>query len=442
MIIQIKKLMEVTFIVRGTSRLTKLMAVILVLTCVIAALVPSATAQAKSKKPKYKFEAKEIYVMDAKSGQMLYQKNSDQRRPIASLSKLMTLYLTKKAIDQHQLSWNQKVPVSKPLIKMSKSYELGTFKIKRSKQYTVKQLYQAALIASSNSSAIALGELVAGGSNTKFINLMNRQAQKWGIDAHFVSSSGLDNTDLTTYKLQVPGTGKKAQNMVSAKAISTVAAKVLGEFPSITKWSRKPSMKVGNQVLVNSNRLLKGDAFYKQSEHVDGLKTGFTDTAGLCLTVSFWHKGRHLIATIIDSNTIFSSMEKLVRAIEKNYTTETYLIHQNIFTIGNRKVSASPQDSRATIWKTESSKPSISDSYEPTTQKLPVKKGSTVGNVLVKVGNSTATVPMLATQSVRAPKTIVKETVKHRSLFSKIGDFLGNLISGLARVVNQIFKHL
>lgn len=131
-----------------------------------------------------------------------------------------------------------------------------------------------------------------------------------------------------------------------------------------------------------------------------------------------------------------------MRAIEKNYTTETYLIHQNIFTIGNRKVSASPQNSRATIWKTESSKPSISDSYEPTTQKLPVKKGSTVGNVLVKVGNSTATVPMLATQSVRAPKTIVKETVKHRSLFSKIGDFLGNLISGLARVVNQIFKHL
>ncbi|KRM00856.1 D-alanyl-D-alanine carboxypeptidase family protein [Lentilactobacillus farraginis] len=424
---------------RGTSRVTKLMTIILAVTCFLAAFGSAKNSQAKSK---YKFEAKEIYVMDAKSGQMLYQKDGNQKRPIASLSKLMTLYLTKKAIDQHQISWNQKVPVSKSLIKMSKSYALGSFKIKKSKQYTVKQLYQAALIASSNSAAIALGELVANGNNTKFIDMMNRQAKKWQLDAHFVSSSGLDNTDLSKYGLQVPGTGKKAQNMVSAKAISTVAAKVLGEFPAITKWSSKPSMKIDGQVLVNSNRLLKGDVYYKKSEHVDGLKTGFTETAGLCLTVSFWHKGRHLIATIIDSNTIFSSMERLVRSIEKNYTTVTYPLQKQNFKIDGHQVTALPQDNQAIVWKTKTAKPTIHEQYTAVNQKLPIEQGTTVGNALLRVGNGTAKVPMLAAKTISAPKKQTKKTTPHRSLLSKIGNFLGGIISGLVRVINNAFKHL
>lgn len=428
---------------QGTSRFTKLMAVILTLAGLLAGLMTATATQAKSQKAQYRFEAKEIYVMDAKSGQLLYQKNSNQKRPIASLSKLMTLYLTKKAIDQHQLSWDQKVPVSKPLIKMSKSYELGSFKIKKSKQYTVKQLYQAALIASSNSAAIALGQLVAHGNNTKFIKMMNQQAKKWQLDAHFVSSSGLDNTDLTKYQLQVPGTGKKAQNMVSAKAISTVAAHVLSEFPTITKWSSKPSMKVDKQVLVNSNRLLPGDVYYKKNEHVDGLKTGFTNSAGLCLTASFWHHGRHLIATIIDSNTIFSSMEKLIRSIEKNYTTETVKLHDQTVSIGKHQVTALPQDSQAVIWRTKAAKPTLHQSYAGEARKLPVKKGSTIGKALVKVGNSTAEVPMLAAKTLQAPKK--KSTDKktgHESFLAKVGHFLGGIISSLVRVIGDLFRHL
>ncbi|WP_225425049.1 D-alanyl-D-alanine carboxypeptidase family protein [Lentilactobacillus parafarraginis] len=409
----------------------------------LAIFLPFGTAQAKAKQPQYKFEAKEIYVTDAKTGQTIYQKNGNTKRPIASLSKLMTLYLTKQAIDQHHLSWNQKVPVSKPLIKMSKSYELGTFKIKKSKQYTVKQLYQAALIASSNSAASALGEAVANGNNTKFISMMNAQAKQWHINAHFVSSSGLDNTDLTKYHLQVPGTGKKAQNMVSAKAISTVAAKVLGEFPQITKWSSQPSMKVGNQVLVNSNRLLKGDVFYKKSARVDGLKTGFTDTAGLCLTVSFWHQGRHLIATIIDSNTIFSSMAKLVQAIEKNYVSHAVTVRDHRLAVGKHTITAVPQQAKTVVWYRKGTQtPAVAVRYQDTVNATSVAKNQQVGSALIQLKgqNQTATVPMLAASTVKAPVKH-KKAAHHQSLFAKISETLVGIVTGFLKIIGNFIKH-
>ncbi len=430
---------------QSKSPLKKFTMVILMLACFVASLLSANGAQAKTKSPHYKFEAKEIYVTDAKTGQAIYQKNGNQKRPIASLSKLMTLYLTKEAIDQHKLSWNQKVPVSKQLIKMSKNYELGTFKIKRSKQYTVKQLYQAALIASSNSAAIALGEAVAGGNNTKFIQMMNQQAKTWHLDAHFVSSSGLDNTDLHKYGLQVSGTGKKAQNLVSAKAISTVAAKVLDRFPGITQWSKLPSKTIDKQVLVNSNRLLKGDVFYKKSAHVDGLKTGFTDTAGLCLTVSFWHDGRHLIATIIDSNTIFSSMAKLVNAIEKKYAAKPVTLVDRTIKVGTKSVIAAPQFSKSVVWYRKGTTPKVHLAYQTTAKALPVKKGETVGTAQLEstTSRSVGQVNLLATKGIKSPdqhKSANK--TKKKSFLAKIGDFLGGLISGIINAIGNLLKHL
>ncbi|MFT8399946.1 MAG: serine hydrolase [Lentilactobacillus diolivorans] len=424
-----------------TSRL------LIMIATLFMALAPLNNAYAKTNKKQYQFEAKEIYVMDVKSGQMIYQKNGNQKRPIASLSKLMTLYLTKQAIDRHKLNWNQKVAVSKPLIKMSKSYELGTFKIKHSKQYTVKQLYQAALIASSNSAAIALGQAVANGNNTQFIKQMNQQAKKWHIDANFVSSSGLDNTDLKKYHLQIPGSSNKAQNMVSAKAISTVAAKVLTEFPSITNWSKKSAMKVGDQVLVNSNRLLPGGAFYKKANHVDGLKTGFTDTAGLCLTISYWKNGRHLIATIIDSNTIFSSMVKLIKSIDRHYRMVKVPLTTHQFSVDKHVVTATPQVKTTAIWlRRGSTQTKSTKQYTKTTEKLPVKQGEIVGNTLIKLsGGRTAAVPMLAANSIKANvnKKTVKQ-VKNQSWWQKIGNFILNIFVGLvalmARLIETVVK--
>lgn len=410
----------------------------------VSILTMSAISVSAKSANQQKFQAKEAYVMDAETGQVLYQKNGNTKRPIASLSKLMTLYLTKKAIDNHQISWDQKVPVDDQLRRMSKSYEVGGFRIKRSKEYTVRDLYKAALIASSNPSAIALGKLVGGGNNTEFIKMMNEQAHAWGIDATFVSSSGLDNTDLSKYHYQVPHTTSKAQNMVSAKAISTVAAKVLEIFPTITQWSKQPSMKVGNQVLANSNRLLPGSAFYHKSTHVDGLKTGFTVNAGLCITVTYWHDGRHLIATIIDSNTLYTSMNKLISTVNQQYQPTKVALKSHTFSIDGHQLTATPKDPEAVIWQRKGTDGSHVTNYSATKTALPITKGQQIGNAIVKLADnsSTAVVPMLAATSIKQPTKKVKHATHKTSLLKRIFGFVGSIFGGIYRLFVDFVKFM
>lgn len=426
------------------SRQQKLNKLILFMMTLVSILTMSAISVSAKSANQQKFQAKEAYVMDAETGQVLYQKNGNTKRPIASLSKLMTLYLTKKAIDNHQISWDQKVPVDDQLRRMSKSYEVGGFRIKRSKEYTVRDLYKAALIASSNPSAIALGKLVGGGNNTEFIKMMNEQAHAWGIDATFVSSSGLDNTDLSKYHYQVPHTTSKAQNMVSAKAISTVAAKVLEIFPTITQWSKQPSMKVGNQVLVNSNRLLPGSAFYHKSTHVDGLKTGFTVNAGLCITVTYWHDGRHLIATIIDSNTLYTSMNKLISTVNQQYQPTKVALKSHTFSIDGHQLTATPKDPEAVIWQRKGTDGSHVTNYSATKTALPITKGQQIGNAIVKLADnsSTAVVPMLAATSIKQPTKKVKHATHKTSLLKRIFGFVGSIFGGIYRLFVDFVKFM
>lgn len=418
--------------------------ILITIMSIFAVLAICTTKISAKKNSQQKFEAKEAYVMDAKTGQVLYQKNGNDKRPIASLSKLMTLYLTKKAIDNHQIKWDQKVPVDAQLRKMSKSYEVGGFRIKRSKEFTVRDLYKAALIASSNSAAIALGKLVGGGDNTEFVKMMNQQADKWNLDAAFVSSSGLDNTDLKKYHYQVPHTGAKAQNMVSAKAISTVAAKVLEEFPTITKWSKRPSMKVGNQVLVNSNRLLPGEAFYHKSTHVDGLKTGFTVNAGLCITVTYWHDGRHLIATIIDSDTLYTSMNKLIKTINQKYRPTKVALKPHTFSIDGHQLTASPEDSQAVIWQRNGTDSSHVVNYAAVKTQLPITKGQPVGKAIVKIADnsSTATVPMNATTTIKKKPSKPEKSKQKVSLLKQIFGFVGGIFAGLYHLFVDFVKFM
>ncbi|WP_203651976.1 D-alanyl-D-alanine carboxypeptidase family protein [Secundilactobacillus yichangensis] len=377
-------------------------------------------------------KVKSAYVMDAKSGQTLYENHSNKELPIASLSKMMTLYLTTQAIKHHRLNWNDKVPVDHQLIKMSKSYSLGSFKIKHSNQYTVKQLYQAALIASSNSAAIALGKAVTHGDNAKFIAMMNNQAKAWGIDANFVSSSGLDNTDLKHYGYQLDGTSKKAQNLVSAKAISITAQHLIKAFPQISQWSNKASYKLGSQTLVNANSMLKPGFYYRASNHLTGLKTGYTETAGLCLTVTYWRNGRELIATIIGSQSTFSAMNGLITHLDKTVRSKPVTESSKAYAIKGHKVTVNPAEKQTRVWYRIGQDPKkITVTNQLITNRLPVKKGQPV----TKTSFNHTGLPGETTQTGTAAKTVTKPTAKkqnHANWFSQ-------LFAGIGRTFSQIF---
>ncbi len=423
---------------------SKLIKTILALTLMVSLAIPLSVKAAGSNNiiAKYPFEANEIYVMDAKTGQEIYQKNAYAKRPIASLSKLMTLYLTKEAIDSGKMSWNQKVPVDKHLISLSKNSVFGSFQLKKTKQYTVKQMYQAALIASSNSAAIALGEMVAHGSNNNFVKMMNNQAKSWKLNASFVSASGLDNTDLKKYNCIVPGTGKDAQNLVSAHDISYIAARLLEVFPSITQWSSKSTQTIGKQTLVNVNSLLPGRTYAPKQIKVDGLKNGYTENAGLCLTATYWSHGRNLIATIIDSSTIFSSMAKLMQTLNSDYTYSKAKLDSQKFVEKKYHILAVPKEKTTVIWHKAGTSGTPKIQYIQTVKNGEIKKGEVVGQALISLtGTKSFSVPLISktTTPGAVKKKVDKKTVPKKSMVSSIGGAVESVGTFIVAFVRGIF---
>ncbi|PWG00252.1 D-alanyl-D-alanine carboxypeptidase family protein [Levilactobacillus bambusae] len=295
------------------------MGVIVAVIAVLCTWLPQQTANASSQLDHV--SARAAYAIDAESGQVLYQQNQNQEVPIASLTKLMTLYLVERDVQSGKLNWSDNVPIDKELQKMSKNSETGSVEMKTNEKFTVKQLFDAALIASSNSAAIALGNKV-GGSNARFIQMMNEQAKRWHIDAKFVSSSGLDNTDLTKYHYDLKGTDKKAQNLVSASAITIISQHLINEFPDVLKVAKTTNEKVNGTAVMTSNELLPGQPYYDEDLKVDGLKTGYTPKALMCYTTTYTVDGHRIIATVLGAKSSFPTMIKLMKNLKETYTYE------------------------------------------------------------------------------------------------------------------------
>ncbi|WP_204120381.1 MULTISPECIES: D-alanyl-D-alanine carboxypeptidase family protein [Levilactobacillus] len=318
----------------------------------IAVILGGGSTTTAAAKTVTKVAARSAYVMDAQSGQVLYQQNADKRYPIASLSKLLTVYLTVNAINQGKINWDDQVPMSHDLLKLSHSYAYSSLRMKKGETFTVRQLVAAAMIASSNSAATALGEYVAG-NNAKFIQLMNQQSADWGIEAHFISSSGLDNTDLKDYNLVLPGTGKKEENLVSAKAITIVAQHLIQADPSIVQVSGKKEASVNGTKIYNENSCLKGQSHYDKNANIDGLKTGYTENAKLCFTATYTVNGQRMIATILGGDTTFTAMNKLIKQLKKQYQLETTALTDRRISLATglaTTVTAAPTNNQAGVW--------------------------------------------------------------------------------------------
>ncbi|GLB46556.1 hypothetical protein WR164_05350 [Philodulcilactobacillus myokoensis] len=244
--------------------------------------------------------ARAAVAMDANTGNVVYNKNGDKRMKIASVAKLMTLYLVAQKAQSINNGWNQQVNTSNAGLKrMSYNSTLnGGFKFKRN-HYSVKQLFRAALVGSSNNSAIALGQWVSG-SNKSFIKAMNRQAKAWNLNASFVSASGLENNDLARYGFWAKG-GYYAGNEVSANSVATIARNVLNEYPSIVNDAKRLSIKVAGQRLTNVNSLLNGGrlSHFSKGLYIDGLKTGYTGPAGLCFVGTSQKPGKDRMITVV-----------------------------------------------------------------------------------------------------------------------------------------------
>jgi D-alanyl-D-alanine carboxypeptidase (penicillin-binding protein 5/6) len=228
-------------------------------------------------------------LMDATSGKTIAQKNSDDRMPPASLTKLMSLYIISTAIKSGQIHLDDKVRISTKAWKTEGSRMF----VKVGDEVPVKELLQGIIVASGNDATVALAEYVAG-TEEAFTALMNEQAKQLGMkNSHFMDSTGLPNKD----------------HYSTAHDLAILTQAYIQHFPEEYGYYSEKWYTYNGIRQPNRNRLLW------RYQYADGLKTGHTNEAGYCLVASAKKDGMRLISVVLGAPNDQSRTEDSIRLL-------------------------------------------------------------------------------------------------------------------------------
>lgn len=226
-------------------------------------------------------------AIEQTSGKILMEKNQDDVRGIASMSKMVSQYLILEAIKNSEITWETKIPISERASKLSANYSLSNVPLWPNEKYSIQELFEASSIYSANAATIAMAEHLAG-SEAKWVERMKEKLESWGIqDATIVNATGLPNKYGTTEKN--PDFGDDAENSMSARSVAIVARRLVLDFPEILKISSVATKEfrpgtAGVTKMDNFNYLIPGLLF--GYDGVNGLKTGTSETSGASITTT------------------------------------------------------------------------------------------------------------------------------------------------------------
>jgi D-alanyl-D-alanine carboxypeptidase (penicillin-binding protein 5/6) len=214
-------------------------------------------------------------LVDFQSRQILASRNADDRVEPASLTKLMTAYVVFDALRQKRITLAQPFSVSEKAWHAPGSRMFLTV----AESVPVEELLGGLIVQSGNDAAVALAEGVAG-SEEAFVDTMNREAVRLGLkNSHFVNATGLPN----------------AQHYSTASDLAALSRALIDEFPQYFPMYKVREYRHNNITQYNRNRLLGRDPF------VDGLKTGYTESAGFCMIATALRKDRRVIAVVLNA---------------------------------------------------------------------------------------------------------------------------------------------
>ncbi|WP_374468188.1 D-alanyl-D-alanine carboxypeptidase [Phenylobacterium sp.] len=216
-------------------------------------------------------------VVDAKTGEVLYAKRADAPRYPASITKVMTLYLTFEALAAGKIRLDDPVVIS-PRAAAQSPTKLG---VPAGQTITVSEAMQALAIKSANDVAVAMAEKL-GGTESRFAALMTLRAKELGMtNTHFANASGLPDS----------------RQISTARDIAILSRAVMRDYPQYYRLFSQREMTFRGQTMRNHNGLLH------RMPGVDGLKTGFTNASGFNLAVSAVRDNRRLIAVVMGGPT-------------------------------------------------------------------------------------------------------------------------------------------
>lgn len=259
-----------------------------------------------AEEPDLGLNGKSAILIERDTGEILYQNNSNEQLPPASMTKLMTLLLIAEAIDQEKITLTDSVMVSEYAASMGGSQIF----LEPSEEMSVEDLLKAVAVASANDASVALAEYIYG-SEQAFVQAMNEKAKELNLtDTKFNNTTGLPTED----------------HYSSAYDMAMIARALL-RYDFITDYTSiyEDYLRKGTEDefwLVNTNRLVK---FYPG---VDGLKTGFTNEAKYCLTATAVKNDMRLIAVVMGAESAKERNASISRLLDYGFSQYQ---HQKIY---------------------------------------------------------------------------------------------------------------
>lgn len=314
-------------------------------------------------------DCRSAILMEASSGEVLYEMNADEALPPASVTKVMTLLLVMEAIEDGRLSFDDTVTASEHACSMGGSQ----IYLEPGEEMSVEDLLKSVVIASANDAALALAEHIAG-TEESFVAMMNKRAGELGMTStRFENTNGLDDT--------------VTEHVTSARDIAIMSRELI-KHEKITEYSSiwMDTIRGGEFGLTNTNRLVR---FYKGAT---GLKTGSTSKAKFCITATAERDGMTLIAVIMAAPT--RDIRNAAATSLLDFGFANYSIYRapggavsDISVIGGvkRDVSSEYSDFSCVLKKSDAKGVKSTLEYEKSVA-APIKTGDKLGRVVYKIG--------------------------------------------------------
>ncbi len=269
--------------------------------------------------------AKHAIAVEVSTGKVLYEQDSQTPASIASISKLLSVYLVYEALEKGEIQLDTMVDISDYPYSLTANTELSNVNLD-ARSYSVSDLLNASLITSSNSAIIALAEKIAG-SEAAFVDKMKAKVAEWGItDATIVNTSGLDNSDLG--ENINPGSKPDDSNQFSALDVAIIARRLILDYPQVLNITSLNAYDFGGYTYYSTNQMLSEGTHARGG--VDGLKTGTSNSAGSSFVATTTQANMRIITVVLNatdgltnSDNRFVETNNLMNYVYNNYSAIT-----------------------------------------------------------------------------------------------------------------------
>lgn len=352
-------------------------------------------------------DGKSAILIESTTGKIIYEKNSHERYAPASMTKIMSMILIMEEIDKGKLKWDEVLTASEYASSMGGSQIF----LQPNEKMTVKDLFKAVAIGSANDATVVFAERIAG-TEAKFVERMNKKAKELGLkDTNFKNAVGLDEANHYSSAYDMAFMAKELVKHDEIFKYTTIYEDYLRQNTDNKFW------------LVNTNKLIK---IY---DGADGLKTGYTNEAGYCLTATANKNNMRLIGTIMGAKESKSRNTNMATLLDYGYNLYGMQVEvkkgeviskKKISKAGNEVIEIVPIKDASVLVEKGEEKNALNYEIKLNKIKLPLKIGDKVGILKLKDGNKV----------ISKVDLTVKEDVNKASIIELYKRSIKSILSG------------